>query len=95
VKKLILAAIVSFFGACSERDMEIVAAFAEGASAAGGGYTASLPNYNAPMRTGTAFLKNEYTQGNDKVCVYERMGSVHTSVISSTLFCPFTKKIYF
>ena len=88
MKKLILLVIVGFSGACTDRDMELMGAFAAGASAAGGGSAAQ--NNNAPMRTGTAFLKNQYTQGLNKVCVYDRVGSVDTLVISSAAICPLT-----
>lgn len=88
MKKLILLIILGFTGACTERDMELIGAFAAGASAASGGSTTQ--NINAPMRAGTAFLKNQYTQGFNKVCVYDRVGSVDTLVISSTAICPLT-----
>ena len=59
----------------------------------------SLQNYGnnqptnsySPQTTGTAFLKNEYTQGLNKVCVYDRVGSVDTLVIGAAEICPLTK----
>ena len=53
----------------------------QGPSTAGGGGASTM---------GTGFLKNSYTQGFNKVCVYDRMGSVDTRVVSSTSLCPLT-----
>ena len=45
---------------------------------------------STPNRSGTAFLESEYTQGFNKVCVYDRVGSVDTLVVSATSICPLT-----
>ena len=40
---------------------------------------------------GTAFLESEYTQGFNKICIYNRLGSVESLTISSTALCPLSK----
>ena len=44
-----------------------------------------------PQRMGTGMLKSQYTQGFNKVCIYDNVGSVDTLVISATSLCPLTK----
>ena len=51
------------------------------------GYSNSNQSSN---RNGTAFFKSSYTQGFNKVCVYDRLGSVDTLVIGATGICPLT-----
>lgn len=53
-------------------------------------YSRRTSGVGAPTTTGTAFLESEYTQGFNKVCVYDRLGSVDTKVISATSICPLT-----
>jgi hypothetical protein len=48
------------------------------------------PNYGGNA-TGTAFYQREYTQGLNKVCVYDRMGSVYTITVGATDLCPLTQ----
>ena len=50
----------------------------------------SIMNYGAPMRQGIAFYTSEFTQGFNKVCVYDRVGNVDTLVVSATSICPLT-----
>jgi hypothetical protein len=40
---------------------------------------------------GSAFLKNEYIQGFNKVCVYDRLGSVYAITIEATQLCPLSQ----
>lgn len=69
----------------------------ESRSRASASMNSALSNYNnsisgtgAPTKSGVAFLESEYTQGFNKVCVYDRLGSVDTKVISATSICPLT-----
>ena len=52
--------------------------------------TTSTPTYGGKA-SGTAFLRDSYTQGFNKVCIYDRMGSVYTTTIGSTELCPLTQ----
>tara|TARA_B100000989_G_C19378058_1_gene400336 strand:+ start:111 stop:551 length:441 start_codon:yes stop_codon:yes gene_type:complete len=51
------------------------------------GYSGSSNNNSR----GTAFFESEYTQGFNKICIYNRLGSVESLTISSTALCPLTK----
>lgn len=70
-------------GNLTEQDRQ----FLRNVGAAAGGMQSQV---GMPNRSGTAFLKNEYTQGFNKVCVYDRLGSVDTLVVSATSLCPLT-----
>ena len=39
----------------------------------------------------TAYLKNQYTKGFSKICVYDRLGSVESITIGSTQLCPINR----
>jgi hypothetical protein len=43
------------------------------------------------QRPATAFLKGEFTQGFNKVCMYDRMGSPVHVTIPATQLCPLTQ----
>ena len=57
---------------------------------AAGSINNSMGQMGSPSTMGTGYLESEYTQGFNKVCVYNRMGSVDTKVISSVSLCPLT-----
>ena len=57
---------------------------------AAGSINNSMGQMGSPSTMGTGYLESEYTQGFNKVCVYDRMGSVDTKVISSMSLCPLT-----
>ena len=69
----------------TEADRDFARKLVRGAAAGYGG--GSTPAAN---RNGTAFFKSSYTQGFNKVCVYDRLGSVDTLVIGATGICPLT-----
>ena len=39
----------------------------------------------------TAFLKNQYTKGFSKICVYDRLGSIESITVGSTQLCPISR----
>ena len=80
---LLTALLISSCGNLTEQDRQ----FLRKVGAAAGGMQ---PQVGMPNRSGTEFLKNEYTQGFNKVCVYDRLGSVDTLVVSATSLCPLT-----
>ena len=45
---------------------------------------------NSSLNKPKAFLQSEYTKGFNKVCIYDRLGSVDTLVIGATQICPLT-----
>ena len=53
-------------------------------------YGTTTPTYGGKA-FGTAFLKDSYTQGFNKVCIYDKLGSVYTITIGSTELCPLTQ----
>ena len=54
------------------------------------GCAGSTTNRNNKSRLGTGFYQYDYTKGFNKVCVYDRLGSVDTLVIRNTGICPMT-----
>ena len=56
-------------------------------SAVGAGLS-NIDSGSTPSTMGSGFLKDSYTQGMNKVCIYDRLGSVDTKVVSSTSICP-------
>lgn len=49
------------------------------------------PTPVAAPRPGTAFLKGEFTQGFNKACIYDRLGSAVHVTIPATQLCPLTQ----
>ena len=83
---ILISMVVSSCGAgMTEADRDFARKVVKGiAAGSGGGYT---PSAN---RSGTAHFSHSYTQGFNKVCVYDRLGSVDTLVIGATGICPLT-----
>ena len=50
----------------------------------------SAVTQNKRIQAGIGFYQYDYTKGFNKVCVYDRLGSVDTLVISSVGICPLT-----
>lgn len=82
MKKILLIVSLWLLHACSPQEMAALNALA----AASGPPSGST--YGAPMRQGKGFYTSEYTQGFNKVCVYDRVGNVDTLVVSATSICP-------
>ena len=51
----------------------------------------STPSYTGQSSSTTAFLKEEYTQGFSKICLYDRLGSVESLTLGAAELCPLTK----
>ena len=84
MRKILLIASLGLLHACSPQEMAALNALAAASGPPSG------MNYGAPMRQGTAFYTTKYTQGFNKVCVYDSVVNVDTLVVSATSICPLT-----
>ena len=56
-------------------------------------YTLGSSNSNSTHNiVGTAFLKNSYVSGMNRVCIYNNMGSTYTYTVKASRMCPASLK---
>lgn len=47
----------------------------------------------APAFAGTAFLKHHYVSGQNRICVYDHLGSQYIMTIRATELCPLSLQL--